>query len=119
MRSLIRFHVIRHNRLVAESSRPLQQRSRQQARCQHTQGRLDLSQELREALLVRAVCRVRLGPELLGIAVVELGLLLLSATVARSLAWLVVVASRWSSSCITCSWFACLVSSVANLTVLH
>ena len=39
-----------------------------------------------------------------------------SAAVARSSAWLVVVASRWSSSCISCSWFACLVSSVAILT---
>ena len=41
-----------------------------------TQVRLDLSQELREALLVHAVCRVRLGPELLGVAIVELDLLL-------------------------------------------
>ena len=39
-----------------------------------------------------------------------------SATFARSSAWLVVVASLWSSTCTSCSWVACLVSSVAILT---
>ena len=39
-----------------------------------------------------------------------------SATFARPSAWVVVVAILWSSSCISCSWFPCLVSSVAILT---
>ena len=43
---------------------------------QNTQVRLDLSQEFREALLVRSVCRVRLRPDILGVAIVELVLLL-------------------------------------------
>ena len=51
--------------------------SRQQAGCQYTQVRLDFSPELREALLVHTVCGARSWPKLLGIAVVELGLLLL------------------------------------------
>ena len=50
MRNLIRLHVTHHDRLVAEGGSPFQQRSRQQAWCQNTQGHLDLSQELREAL---------------------------------------------------------------------
>ena len=74
MRNFIRFHVTRHDRLVVEGGSPFQQRSRQQAWCQNTQVRLDLSQELREVFLV---CRVRLRPDLLGFAVVEVDLPLL------------------------------------------
>ena len=77
MRSLMRFHITEHDRLVAESGSPLHQRSRQQAGCQHTQIRLDLSQELNEALLVHTVCCVRFWPKLYSITVVQLGLLLL------------------------------------------
>ena len=39
-----------------------------------------------------------------------------AASLARSSAWLLVVASFWSSSCISCNWVPCLVSSVAILT---
>ena len=70
MRSLIRFHATRHDCLITEGGSPFKQWSRQKAWRQNTQVRLELSQELREALLVHSVCCVRFWPKLLGISVV-------------------------------------------------
>ena len=98
---------------------------RHETRCHNTQVRLDLSQELRESLLVHGVSRVLFKPELLSVSVAELAFLMFgslhqakichwcasfrSASFARWSVWFISCSKRRIACCVSCNWVPCLV----------